>query len=241
MTDLAALKRYHLSELQLGPDELEAIQEVLDSNWLTMGPVTQKFEREFAALHGARFALAVTNCTAALHLALLALGVKSGDEVIVPSLTFVATVNAVRYCGATPVFADIRGAHDLTLDPDDVSARVTPRTRGVIVMHYGGFPADMEAFRSLAEARQLFLVEDAAHAPASFLEGRALGTLGDVGCFSFFSNKNMTTGEGGMLVTHRSDLNERMGLLRSHGMTSLTWERHLGHATGYDVVEVGFN
>ena len=233
--------RVPLADIDLGPEEEAAVLDVLRRRWLTMGGVTAAFEADFAALTGASHALAVTNCTAALHLAGLALGWGPGDEVIVPSLTFVATANAVRYCGATPVFADVTSADDLSLSPDDVAARLTPRTRAIVVVHYGGYAADMPALLALAGRHGLEVVEDVAHAPGATLDGRALGTWGRIGCFSFFSNKNMTTGEGGMLTTDDDALAERLRLLRSHGMTTLTWDRHRGHAISYDVVAPGYN
>ncbi len=241
MAQTDAVWRIPLADIDLGPEEEAAVLDVLRRRWLTMGGVTAAFEAEFAALTGARHALAVTNCTAALHLAGLALGWGPGDEVIVPSLTFVATANAVRYTGATPVFADICGEHDLSLSPADVAARLTPRTRAIIVVHYGGHAADMPTLLALAAQHGLDVVEDVAHAPGATLDGRALGTWGRVGCFSFFSNKNMTTGEGGMVTTEDDALAERLRLLRSHGMTSLTWDRHRGHAFSYDVVAPGYN
>ncbi len=233
--------RIPLADLQFGPEEETAVLEVLRSGWLTMGGVTQAFEADFAAFADAPFAFAVTNGTAALHLAALALGWGPGDEVIVPSLTFVATANAVTYTGATPVFADVTGAADFSIDPADIAARITPRTRGIVVVHYAGYACDMEAILTLAAAHGLDVVEDVAHAPGGTLHGRALGTFGAIGCFSFFSNKNMTTGEGGMLVTGDAALAERLRLLRSHGMTSLTWDRHRGHAFSYDVIAPGYN
>ena len=164
-----------------------------------------------------------------------------GDEVIVPSLTFVATANAVRYVGATPVFADIVSDDNLNISPEAINASITPRTRAIIVVHYSGYPCDMEAILSIAKQHGLFIIEDAAHAVGSELHGRHLGTWGDVGCFSFFSNKNMTTGEGGMMTTDNDDLAQKLNRLRSHGMTSLTWDRHKGHAYSYDVVDLGYN
>ena len=215
--------------------------EVLRSRWLTMGEVTQEFEKEFAAFVGARQALAVTNATVALHLACLALGIGPGDEVIVPSLTFVATANAVLYTGAQVRFAEILGPQELNISPEAIEREITPRTRAVIVMHYGGYPCQMEAILQIAARHGLAVIEDAAHAPGAALNGKPLGTWGDAGCFSFFSNKNISTGEGGMLVTDRVDLAEKVRLLRSHGMTSLTWDRHQGHAYSYDVVDLGYN
>ncbi len=230
-----------LADLDLGPEEETAALEVLRRGWLTMGTETREFEREFAAFTRAKHAIAVANCTAALHLACLALGLRSGDEVIVPSLTFVATANAVRYTGARPVFADITSATDLCIAPHAIAAKITPRTRAIIVMHYAGYACDMVGILALAEQHGLPVIEDAAHAPGAELDGRALGTRGTVGCFSFFSNKNMTTGEGGMIVCADDALAERFRRLRSHGMTSLTWDRHKGHAWSYDVVDEGYN
>ena len=233
--------RVPLADLDIDQEEKRAVLEVLDSRWLTMGAITQSFEQQFAEAVEARYALAVTNATVALHLACLTLDIKQGDEVIVPSLTFVATANAVLYTGAEVRFADIVGADELTISPQDIERRITPNTKAIIVMHYGGYPCRMPEIMDLASKYGLALIEDAAHAPGAALEGRSLGTWGDVGCFSFFSNKNLSTAERGMLVTNREDIAERVKVLRSHGMTSLTWDRHLGHAYTYDVVDLGYN
>jgi dTDP-4-amino-4,6-dideoxygalactose transaminase len=227
--------------MSFGVEEATAIQKVLDSGWLTMGAVTQEFEREFAVFTGAKHTFAVTNATAALHLACVAIGLGPGDEVIVPSLTFVATANAVRYTGATPVFADITSETDLTISPAAIEQAITPRTKAVMVMHYAGYACDMPNIKAIAEKYNLVVIEDAAHAVGSTLDGQHLGTLGIAGCYSFFSNKNMTTGEGGMVVTNDDAVAEQVKLLRSHGMTSLTWDRHQGHAWSYDVVALGYN
>ena len=233
--------RIPLSDIDFDEAESLAVQSVLKSRWLTMGKVTQEFEATFAAHVQAKHAIAVTNATAALHLACLALGLGPGDEVIVPSLTFVATANAVRYVGATPIFADIISSDDLNISPKAVESLVNARTRAIIVVHYAGYSCDMEAILSIAKQHNLFVIEDAAHAVGSELDGRPLGTWGDVGCFSFFSNKNMTTGEGGMMTTNNDDLAQKLNRLRSHGMTSLTWDRHKGHAYSYDVIDLGYN
>ena len=233
--------RIPLSDIDFGPEEQQAVLEVLKSCWLTMGAVTRQFEQEFAAFTGSKHAVAVTNATAALHLACVAAGLGPGDEAILPSLTFVATANAVRYTGARPVFADIAGGADLNISVEAVEACITPLTRALLVVHYGGYACDMPAILAVARKHGLFVIEDAAHAIGSQLDGRMLGTWGEVGCFSFFSNKNMTTGEGGMLVTDDDRLAERLRTLRSHGMTSLTWDRHKGHAWSYDVVDLGYN
>lgn len=233
--------RVPLADLDYGEEEQAAVDAVLHSRWLTMGGVTAEFEREFAAYTGVKHAVAVSNCTVALHLACLALGIRPGDEVIAPSLTFVATTNAVLYTGAEVRFADIASHDDLTIAPAEIEKQITPRTRALMVMHYGGYACDLPALQEIAARHRLALIEDAAHAPGASLQGRALGTWGDVGCFSFFSNKNLSTGEGGMLVTNRDDVAEKVRLLRSHGMTTLTWDRHHGHAHSYDVMDLGYN
>jgi dTDP-4-amino-4,6-dideoxygalactose transaminase len=230
-----------LSDLDFGPEEQQAVQDVLASKWLSMGEITETFERHFAAFLGVPYAVAVSSGTAALHLALAALGIGRGDEVIVPSLTFVASVNAVLYVGATPVFVDITSLNDFSIAPQAIEQAITPATRAVMVVHYGGYPADMAAITAAIAGRDIAVVEDAAHAPGAQLDGRFLGSFGEAGCFSFFANKNMTTGEGGMLITCRPDVYERVRRLRSHGMTTATWDRHRGHASSYDVVDLGFN
>jgi dTDP-4-amino-4,6-dideoxygalactose transaminase len=206
-----------------------------------MGPRVEEFEREFAAFCGARHAIAVANGTAALHLALLAVGCRPGDEVIVPSLNFVAAANAITNTGAEAVFCDIVGPEELNLDPVDVQAAVGPKTKAIVVLHYAGFPCATEEIGEIAGRHGLAIVEDAAHAAGASWRGRMCGTLGDVGCFSFFSNKNLPVGEGGMLLTDNEELAAQLRLLRSHGMTTLTWDRHRGHASTYDVVLPGFN
>ncbi len=233
--------RVPLADLDYGDEETRAVLDVLQRRWLTMGAVTQEFERRFAEMLGVEYALAVANGTVALHMACLSLGIGPGDEVILPSLTFVATANAVSYTGAQVRFADILGMDELNIAPQEIEALITPRTKALIVMHYGGYPCRMPEILDIAGRNGIAVIEDSAHAPGAMLNGRALGTWGDVGCFSFFSNKNLATGEGGMLVTNRADLAEKLRPLRSHGMTSLTWDRHQGHAYSYDVVELGYN
>ena len=233
--------RVPLADVRLGPEEESAVLDVLRSGWLTMGGVTQAFEQEFAAFVGAKHAFAVTNATAALHLACMAVGLGEGDEVIVPSLTFVATTNAVRYTGANVVFADIESEDWLCICPRSIEEKINERTRAIVVMHYAGFACDMPEILRVAKKYHLAVIEDAAHAVGASLDGKPLGTWGDVGCYSFFGNKNMTTAEGGVLVTDDDRLADKVRILRSHGMTTLTWDRHQGHASTYDVVDLGYN
>lgn len=230
-----------LFDLNFDEKEEKAVLDVIRTGWISTGPKTSEFESKFAGMSGIRHALALSNCTVALHLAMKILDIGRNDEVICPSLTFVATVNAIRYVDAIPVFADIKSYEDLTLDPDDIESKVTSRTKAIVVMHYGGFACNMDVIREIALKHKLHIIEDACHGPLSEYKGKKLGTIGDIGCFSFFSNKNISTGEGGMLVTDNSDYYERAKLLRSHGMTSMSYERSKGHSTTYDVVELGYN
>lgn len=233
--------RVPLSDVTVGEEEVAAVAEVLRSGWLTQGARVEAFERAFAERLGAKHAVGVTNGTAALHLAYAAAGLAPGDEFILPALTFVATLNAGLYLGARPVLADCTSPQDLTISVEDVARKITPRTRLIVTMPYGGFCPDMEALERLARERGIPLVEDACHAPLAEVGGRRIGTFGLASTFSFFSNKNMTTGEGGMVLTDSDEAAARVRRLRSHGMTTLTWDRHRGHAADYDVTDVGYN
>jgi dTDP-4-amino-4,6-dideoxygalactose transaminase len=230
-----------LADVVVGEEDIAAVADVYRSGWLSMGPQTEALEREFAAYAGARHALAVANGTAALHLICAAAGLGPGDEVVVPSLTFVATVNAIAYTAATPVFADVVSVTEPWLDTGAVEAALSERTSAIMTLAYGGHPGSIADVAALGRERGLALLEDAAHAAGSRLGGRHLGTFGLAGAFSFFSNKNLAVGEGGMVVTDDDELAARVRLLRSHGMTTLSWDRHRGHASGYDVVDLGFN
>ena len=230
-----------LFDLQLQPRDLEAVAQTLRSGWLTLGPRTAAFEEAFAAQLGARHAVALSSCTAALHLAYLAAGVGPGDEVIVPSFTFAATAAAVVYCGATPVFAEIVSRKSPGLDPGDVERRITPRTQAVCAVHYAGYPVAVDRLKELCDRHGIALIEDVAHAPSATLHGRKLGTWGLAGAFSFFSNKVLSVGEGGLLCTDDDDVAEFVRSRRSHAMTSGTWDRHRGRTDTYDVVGLGFN
>lgn len=241
--------RIPLSDLDYSEEEEAAVLRVLRSKWLSMGPEVQALEQEFAEYLGVKHALAVSNGTAALHLSYLALGLQSGDEVIQPAINFVAAANMTVAVGAKPVLVDIVKLSEPTIDPSEIERNITPRTKAVVVMHYGGYLCRMAEIESVCRQYDLALIEDACHAVGarygdalrSPFNGRFSGNLGDIGCFSFFSNKNLVTGEGGMITTDRDDLAERVRLLRSHGMTSLTWDRHSEHASSYDVILNGYN
>jgi dTDP-4-amino-4,6-dideoxygalactose transaminase len=235
------MRKIALSDIDFGEEEIKKVDEVLRSKWISMGEVTREFEKKFAEHLGVKNAIAVSNGTAALHMACKVLGVKGWDEIIVPSLTFVATSNAAIYCGAKPVFADLQSKEDLTISVEDIRNKITEKTKGIIVMHYGGYSCDMKSIMDIAHEHRLFVVEDAAHAPGSEIDGKMLGTIGDIGCFSFFPNKNMATGEGGMLVTNNDELAAEIKRIRSHGMTSMSWDRYKGHAFSYDVTTLGYN
>jgi dTDP-4-amino-4,6-dideoxygalactose transaminase len=233
--------RVPLADVRVPESDIEAVADTYRSGWLSMGPRTQELEAALARYTGAGHVLAVANGTAALHLMCLAAGLGPGDEVIVPAMTFVATVNAIAYTGATPVFADIVSITEPWLSADAAEQAITPRTRAIMTVAYGGHPGETARLRDLAAARNLALLEDAAHAAGARVDGRHLGTFGTAGAFSFFSNKNLAVGEGGALTTDDERLAERARLLRSHGMTTLSWDRDRGHASGYDVVARGFN
>lgn len=230
-----------LFDLNFNQQEEKAVIETLRSRWISTGPRTVEFENKFSSLMHAKYSVSLANCTVALHLAMILCDISDGDEVICPSLTFVATVNAIRYVRAVPIFADIKSNDDLTIDPSDIEKKITKKTKALVVMHYGGFACDMESIMSIAKKHNLKVIEDACHGPLSEYQNKKLGTIGDVGCFSFFSNKNISTGEGGMIVTNNKKYYEKAKLLRSHGMTTLSYERSRGHSTSYDVISLGFN
>jgi dTDP-4-amino-4,6-dideoxygalactose transaminase len=226
-----------LSDPILGAEETRALGQVIESGWITMGETVRRFEEHFGQAQGIEQAVAVSSATGGIHLSLAALGLGPGDEVLVPSLTFVASANAIRYTGATPVFVDIESIERPHISLPHARERLTPRTRAVVVVHYGGWLCPMEEWRAFADEHRLALVEDAAHVPGM----PGVGTYSDAAVYSFYGNKNMTTAEGGMVVTRHVDLAARVRRLRSHGMTTLTWDRYAGHAYSYDVTDLGFN
>lgn len=226
-----------VAEPFLGPEEQSAVVSVLESGWLTLGSRVREFEQAFGRRHGVEAAVAVDSCTAALHLALAALGVGPGDEVLVPSLTFVATVNAILYVGARPVFVDIEALDSPLVALADAEAKRTSRTRAVMLMHFAGHLAEAEPWQRFAARHGLLLVEDAAHAVG--VDG--VGRYGDAAAFSFYGNKNMTTGEGGMVLMRQPDLLERARRMRGHGMTRSVLQRLAARSPHYDVDMLGFN
>jgi dTDP-4-amino-4,6-dideoxygalactose transaminase len=231
-----------LTDVVVTESDRLAVAECLQSGWLTMGPRTQRFEAALAEWTGAPHAIAVSSATAALHLSCRALGLGPGDEVIVPALTFVATLNAPRYTGAQPVLCDVEAPERPNLSAENVERCITTRTRAVMAVHFCGYAADLGPLRELCDARGIALVEDAAQAIGAEAEpGRQAGTVGRLGCLSFFSKKQLCVGEGGAVLTADEALATTVRSLRSHAMTSGTWDRHTGHEASYDVVDVGYN
>ncbi|HXF07930.1 MAG TPA: DegT/DnrJ/EryC1/StrS family aminotransferase [Candidatus Acidoferrales bacterium] len=224
----------------IGEAEIAEVVDSLRSGWLGTGPKTARFERDFAAYKGVDQAVAVNSCTAALHLSLLAAGLGPGDEVITTPLTFCATVNAILHAGATPVLADVDPV-TFNLDPAAVAARITPRTRAILPVHFAGRPCDMDALMALAEQHDLRVIEDCAHAIESIYAGQGVGTFGDFGCFSFYVTKNVVTGEGGMILTRRTEDAARLKTLALHGMSHDAWRRFSDSGyRHYQVIECGF-
>lgn len=230
-----------LFNLNFDEREAKAAYDTIKSGWISTGPKCAELEDMFAKMLGAKYAVSVTNCTDALHLCCLLCGFGPGDEVICPSLTFAASANCIRYAGATPVFADIIGPDHINLDPADIERKITPKTKGIVVVHMAGYPAKLDDIMAIAKKYNLKVVEDACHGPLSEYKGKKLGTIGDCSAFSFFSNKNISTGEGGMFVTNSEELATKAKLMRSHGMTTMSYQRASGHATVYDIVELGYN
>ena len=227
------------SQPDIGQAEIDEVVDTLRSGWITSGPKTKEFERRFAEYVGARHAIAVNSCTAALHIALAAAGIGPGDEVITSPLTFCSTANVIVHLGGTPVFADIGEDHNI--DPSEIERRITPRTKAIIPVHYSGQPCRMDKILACARNHNLPVIEDAAHAVGAKYRGRMIGTIGDVTAFSFYAIKNMTTGEGGMITTDDDELAERMRLLSLHGISKDAWKRYTSEGSWYyEVIYAGY-
>lgn len=225
----------------LTTEEAEAAYNTILSGWITQGPRVQEFEEKFATYTGSKYAVAVSNCTTALHLAMIVAGIGPGDEVICPSMTYIATANSIKYVCATPVFAEVQyGTYNL--DPIDVEKRITSKTKAILLVHQIGMPADLDAYNMLCEKYKLKLIEDAACAIGSEYKGRKIGSHSDLVCFSFHPRKVISTGDGGMITTNRKDYYDRLKLLRQHGMSINDRLRHESKTLIFeDHTEVGYN
>lgn len=224
----------------IGDEEKREVLEALDSGWITTGPRTQKLEEQFSAYIGCKHAIAVNSCTAGLHLSLAAVGVGAGNEVVTSPFTFCATANVIVHLGATPVFADIDPA-TRNIDPLEIAKKITLRTKAILPVHYGGHPCAMDEIMQIAEAHRLSVVEDAAHAVAAEYKGRKVGSIGDLTSFSFYATKNLTTGEGGMITTNNSELEEKIRPLTLHGINHNAWKRYeKGGSWYYEVLAAGY-
>lgn len=235
---MAKFLPFHVPEI--GEEEIDAVVGVLRSGWLTTGSKAKQFEQEFAAVVGARYAVAVNSCTAALHLALDACGLGDGDEVIVPTMTFAATGEAVTYFGAKPVLVDCTD-DTLNIDPSRIEQAITPRTKAIIPVHFAGHPCEMDRILDMAKAHRISVIEDAAHAFPARYNGKAVGTIGDCTCFSFYATKTITTGEGGMVTTDNAEWADRIRAMSLHGLSRDAWNRYSSQGSWYyEILAPGF-
>jgi len=229
-----------LSRPSIGEKEIEAVVSCLKSGWITTGPLCKAFEEKFCKLTGAPYALSISSGTAGMHLMLLGLGIKRGDEVITPSMTFASTFNMIILCGAKPVFVDIH-YNTLNINADLIEEKITKRTRGIIPVHFAGAPVDMDKILGIAEKHNLFVIEDAAHGLGAYYKGVPIGGFGQSAIFSFHPLKNITTGEGGMITHYGDRLESQLRLLRFHGIERDAWKRYgRGGNPEYDVKMAGF-
>lgn len=230
-----------LFNLNFDEREAQAAYDTIKSGWISTGPKNAELEQMFIDMWKVKYAVSMSNCTDALHVCCMVCGFGPGDEVICPSLTFAASCNCIRYVGATPVFADIVGPDHINIDPKDIERKITPNTKGIIVVHMAGFPCKMDEIMAIAKKHNLKVIEDACHGPLSEYQGVKLGTIGDCAAYSFFSNKNISTGEGGMFITNNEEMAAKARLIRSHGMSTMSYQRASGHATEYDIACLGYN
>ena len=233
--------RIPLFNLNFDGKEAQAAYDTNQSGWISTGPKCEELEKMFVDMFHVNYAVSTSNCTDALHLCCLVSDIGPGDEVICPSLTFAASANCIRYAGATPVFCDIVGPEHINIDPKEIEKKITDKTKAILVVHMAGFPCKMDEIMAIAKKHNLKVIEDACHGPLSEYKGKKLGTIGDCAAFSFFSNKNISTGEGGMFISNNKEMADKARLLRSHGMTTMSYQRAGGHATAYDIVELGYN
>lgn len=221
---------------EIGEEEIAEVVDTLRSGWLTMGPKTITFEEQIAAYTGAKYAVAVNSCTAALHLSLLAYGIGPGDEVITSPYTFASTGNVIVHSGARPVFADIQ-RDTFNIDPEKINEAITPKTKAIIPVHFAGQPCDMKEIQEIADDHNLVVIEDAAHAIGAEYHGKKIGSLSDATCFSFYATKNMTTGEGGAVTTDDQKIADKMRILRLHGISKDAWKRYSAQGSWYYEIE----
>jgi dTDP-4-amino-4,6-dideoxygalactose transaminase len=237
---VTALKFLPFHSALIEEDDIQAVVDVLRSGWLTTGPQVRKFEASFANFVGATHAVAMSSCTAALHLALAAIGIQEGDEVILPTMTFAATGEVIGYFRARPVLVDCE-PESFQIDPDAIERAITPKTRAIVPVHYAGSPAALDQILDIARRHGIRIIEDAAHAlPASY-RGRRIGSIGDITCFSFYATKTLTTGEGGMATTENPEFAERMRILRLHGISKDADKRYTSEGSWrYEILDLGF-
>lgn len=236
-TPAPAAKFLPFHRASINEEEMDAVREVLESGWLTTGPRVRQFETAFASYSGATHAVAVSSCTAALHLALAAIGISEGDEVILPTMTFSTTGQVVQYFKARPVLVDCAEG-SFHMDPDQVARAITSRTKAIIPVHFAGYAWDMDLLLDIARQHSLKVVEDAAHALPSRYKGKMVGTLGDITCFSFYATKTLTTGEGGMATTYNPEYAEKIRMLSFHGISRDAWKRYTAEGSWrYDILK----
>ena len=230
----------------VGKEELANLKKVINSKWIGTGPLTQTFEEKFRQYKQSKFAVSVNSCTAAIHLSLIALGLKKGDEVITTPMTFASTINAIVLVGAKPVLADIN-KKTFNIDPVNIQKKITKKTKAILIVHLAGLPCEINKIKKIAKKNNLYLLEDCAHSIETKYNNKHVGNFGDVGCFSFYSTKNLTTAEGGMILCKKKSQANRLKVLRLHGLARDAWQRYLpkkkqknSKFNHYDVREIGF-
>lgn len=240
MNDFTVAMKIPFHRADLGEEEVRAVSDVVRSGWLTMGPKTIEFERQFANYIGAKYAVAVSSCTAALHLSLEAIGIRAGDEVLVPTTTFTATAEIVAYFGARPVLVEVDGK-TFNIDIEDAKRKIGVRSRAIIPVHFAGQPCNLHEIQEIADRHRLHVIEDAAHALPSEYQGRRVGTISELTAFSFYATKTLSTGEGGMVTTDNGDYARRMQMMRLHGISRDAWKRYSSEGSWYyEVIEAGY-